>query len=195
MTARPDWDPGWKKAILAFRPWPGHTNGPDGLPLDPLTTDRRVFGTLVLAAVLLVVAFALIPPGEATVTWPFWVLGAYAVILHAVLIPVGQRMMTMASEEPRLILRYRTRFFIGVGECFTAEFFAIVCLLIGAPFITVVVGCAITVSGLWRIAPSQRVFRLCDERLRAQGKTIRMTEAWRHLLTDPMQPMPPPPTS
>jgi len=70
---------------------------------------------------------------------------------------------------------------------------AIVTTFLGAPLWVIVLGAAISVSGLWRIAPSRWVFRSCDDRLQAQGKAIRMTEAWRHLLTDPPPPVPPTP--
>jgi hypothetical protein len=105
--------------------------GPDGLPFDEFTTTRRLFVGLVLAAVLYIVAFWFIAPSQATATWPFWVLAIYALVLHALLIPFGQRMMTRADEEPRLILRYRTRLFIGIGESFTAELLAVVFTFMG----------------------------------------------------------------
>jgi len=194
VTPRPDWDPGWKKAILSFRLWPIQPKTPAGLPSDPLTSTRRIFIGLVLSSILYVVAFSFIAPADATETWASWVLAVYAIILHAVLVPFGLRMMTIADEEPQLILRYRSRFFIGVGESFAAELVAVLFTFFGAPFVTIVVGCLITLSGSWRIAPLQRVFRLCDERLQAQGKTIRMTDAWRHLLTDPPPDTPPPPS-
>ena len=191
MTPRPDWDPGWKKAILAYRPWPSRSRSPAaGTSFDLLTTVRLLFLTQAVAAVLLIVAFWFIASREGSATWSFWVLGLYALLLHAVLIPFGQRMMVYTDQEPRLVIRYRVRMFTGIGESFTAEGMAIVFTFMGAPFVQIVLGAVITLSGLWRIAPAQRVFRQCDERLAAMGKPIRMTEAWRHLLTDP--PLPPP---
>jgi hypothetical protein len=99
-------------------------------------------------------------------------------------------MMIRSPDESGLVKRYRIRMFIGVGHSVVAEFVAIIFTFTGAPFLVIVPGAAIALSGLWRIAPTQRLFRWRDEQLRTRGKTIRMTEAWRHLLTDPPPPIP-----
>jgi hypothetical protein len=115
-------------------------------------------------------------------------LGLYALGLHVLLIPFGKRMMIRSNKEAGLVARYRLRMFIGVGHSVIGEFIAIIFTFLGARFMVIPVGAAVAMTGLWRIAPTQRLFHWCDERLQAQGTPMRMTEAWRHLLTDPSPP-------
>ena len=89
--------------------------------------------------------------------------------------------------------RLRVAVFIGIGLAMSVELIAIVTTFFGAPFWVIILGGAISISELWRIAPTQWRFRRYDEALRAQGKSIRMTDAWRHLLTDPPPETPPQP--
>jgi hypothetical protein len=45
-----------------------------------------------------------------------------------------------------------------------------------------VLGLVIALIGLARVAPSQRVFRMLDEKLAERGSPLRMTDAWRRSL-------------
>jgi hypothetical protein len=106
-------------------------------------------------------------------------IAALGIAMHIALNRVVLRTMVSPDAESALVPVFRTAGFIGVGLAMAVELIAIVTTFFGAPLWVIALGAAISISGLWRIAPSQRVFRSCDARLQAQGKAIRMTDAWR----------------
>ena len=196
MTPRPDWDPGWNLAFHAAFPMfplplmiPGRSATRSH---DPLTSSRVVFIGLFSSTILYVVAFWFIHPTGGVPEYAALII-ALGIAMHIALDRVVSRAMAAPVDEATLVPVFRTAGFIGVGLAMAVELIAIVTTFFGAPFWVIVLGAAISFSGLLRVAPSQRVFRWCDDLLHAQGKATRMTEAWRRLLTDPPPPAPPPP--
>ncbi len=196
MSQRPDWDPGWNVAFHAAFPMfplpfmvPGWSRTRSH---DPLTSSRVVFIGLFSSTILYIVAFWFIHPAGGVPEYAALIV-ALGIAMHIALNRVVLRTMVSPDVEAALVPVFRTAGFIGVGLAMAVELIAIVTTFLGAPLWVIVLGAAISVSALWRIAPSQWVFRSCDDRLQAQGKAIRMTEAWRHLLTDPPPPLPPTP--
>jgi hypothetical protein len=185
-AGRPDWDPGWKQAILGGMV-------PFGLRrarrrgTDPLTMDRVLLITQASSLVYLGIALLFLgdlqPGGNATLFW--WVVVLAGVVMHAALGPTAIRGMVRADEESVLVVTYRAGMFIGIGLSAAVALLAFACVLMGNERTLYPIGLACALVGFWRIAPSQRVFAHCDALLLAQGKTIRMTEAWRRAVTEP----------
>jgi hypothetical protein len=91
-------------------------------------------------------------------------------VMHVLLTRIPIRRMTTAQAEPLLVPDYRTASVIGIGISELVALVAIVLTFFGAPFLLIPIGVAISLTGLWRVAPTQRLFIVCDERLQAQGK-------------------------
>ncbi len=186
MTAgRPDWDPGWGRAII-----PGAV--PFGLiqgrrsDKDPLTLARIHVTKLVSGLSYFWIAFSFLPssPGK-DVRWFAWSVVGLGVVVHLTLGPMVIRKMVLAGEEAALLVTFQTSMFIGIGCAASVALLAAVGVLMTDTLCIYPIGLAFALAGLWRIAPSQRLFAHCDELLLAQGKTIRMTEAWRRAVTEP----------
>jgi hypothetical protein len=152
-----------------------------------------MFFQLCLSVVLFVVAFSFLDNPSNDLEPYVAIVVTLGAVMYLLLRMVVLPRMTRADDQVALLMTFRTAMFIGIAIAELPVMISICLTFFGAAFPLIVVGAAISEAGLLLIAPSQRVFRLCDERLQADGKAIRMTEAWRHLLTDPPPEMPPAP--
>jgi hypothetical protein len=153
---------------------------------DPLTLARIHVTKLAFALSYLWIAFSFLPSSSGKdVRWFAWSVVGLGVVVHLALSPMVIRKMVIAGEEAALLVTFQTSMFIGIGFAVSVALLAGVGVLVTDTQWLYPMGLAFALAGLWRIAPSQRVFAHCDELLLAQGKTIRMSEAWRRAVTEP----------
>ncbi len=153
---------------------------------DALTLIRNIVLSLVLALFLFWYVLTFFDPrAEGSVDWALALLAVLGVVLHLTIRPVAIQRMVAANDEESLLSTYRTGMFLGVGASELVALAGWVGIALTGREWLYPIGLSFALVGFWRVAPSQRVFAHCDELLLAQGKTIRMTEAWRRAVTGP----------
>lgn len=170
-----DEDPGWRPALRALIPFVGIKWRPQPAP-DGITTIRSIFVGMVSALPLIAYSLTYIVQ-----TSREWSPASAAVIAagldsHTGLTLLGRRPLTTDSLDS-LSESWRTRWFLGVGLAEIPALLGFSLAIVTDALWVYLPGMAFGSAGFWRVAPTKASLRSDQERLRAAGSPLDLTEA------------------